>query len=303
MAATRIRDNQRLMVFLAGLVLVIAVVFGLLSRGHSAPAPATLPTVAAEPDPLDRQIDAVVQAIGDVSVTVTVDGVESTYPMAAGETRTFMAQTDLILAVTDGGADPADGEREGSRHPRHPGPALERTVQLRHERRGDAVGGNVRAEVVGVGTELLLGQIANTNARWISERLADDRRGRPASSGGRRQHPPDRRGAPRGARPSRRRAGDRRARADRGRPDAGCDRARCSTLRWSATRRSKRCCGRSSRGTAEATCRSATSARPTSPRACARSLPPAARPPVWSPSCPAASGSTRSRAFPSRWRR
>ncbi len=31
----------------------------------------------------------------------------------------------------------------------------------------------MRAEVVGVGTELLLGQIANTNARWISERLAE----------------------------------------------------------------------------------------------------------------------------------
>jgi nicotinamide-nucleotide amidase len=31
----------------------------------------------------------------------------------------------------------------------------------------------VRAEVVGVGTELLLGQIANTNAQWISERLAE----------------------------------------------------------------------------------------------------------------------------------
>jgi nicotinamide-nucleotide amidase len=30
----------------------------------------------------------------------------------------------------------------------------------------------VRAEVVGVGTELLLGQIPNTNAQWISERLA-----------------------------------------------------------------------------------------------------------------------------------
>lgn len=30
----------------------------------------------------------------------------------------------------------------------------------------------MRAEVVGVGTELLLGQIANTNARWMSERLA-----------------------------------------------------------------------------------------------------------------------------------
>lgn len=30
----------------------------------------------------------------------------------------------------------------------------------------------MRAEVVAVGTELLLGQIANTNARWMSERLA-----------------------------------------------------------------------------------------------------------------------------------
>ena len=31
----------------------------------------------------------------------------------------------------------------------------------------------VRAELVGVGTELLLGQIANTNARWMGERLAE----------------------------------------------------------------------------------------------------------------------------------
>jgi nicotinamide-nucleotide amidase len=30
----------------------------------------------------------------------------------------------------------------------------------------------VRAEIVGIGTELLLGQIANTNAQWMSERLA-----------------------------------------------------------------------------------------------------------------------------------
>ena len=104
MAATRTRDNQRLMVFLAATVLVIAVVFGLLSRGHSAPPPATLPTVAAEPDPLGQGIDAVIQALGDVGVTVTVDGVESTYPMTAGETRTFTAQSDLALSVTDGGA-------------------------------------------------------------------------------------------------------------------------------------------------------------------------------------------------------
>jgi nicotinamide-nucleotide amidase len=31
----------------------------------------------------------------------------------------------------------------------------------------------VNAEIVGVGTELLLGQIPNTNAQWISERLAE----------------------------------------------------------------------------------------------------------------------------------
>ena len=31
----------------------------------------------------------------------------------------------------------------------------------------------MRAEIVGVGTEILLGQIANSNAQWISEKLAD----------------------------------------------------------------------------------------------------------------------------------
>jgi nicotinamide-nucleotide amidase len=31
----------------------------------------------------------------------------------------------------------------------------------------------VRCEVIGVGTELLLGQIVNTNAAWIGQRLAD----------------------------------------------------------------------------------------------------------------------------------
>lgn len=31
----------------------------------------------------------------------------------------------------------------------------------------------MRAEIIGVGTEILLGQIANTNAQWISQRLAE----------------------------------------------------------------------------------------------------------------------------------
>jgi cytoskeletal protein RodZ len=103
-AATRIRDNQRLMVFLAGTVLVIAVVFGFLSRAHSSPAPATLPTVAAEPQPLGRSIDAVIQAVASVRVTVTADGMVSSYTMGAGETRSFMADTSMTLHVSDGGA-------------------------------------------------------------------------------------------------------------------------------------------------------------------------------------------------------
>jgi helix-turn-helix protein len=104
MAATRIRDNQRLMVFLAGTVLVIAVVLGLVSRGHSAPEPATLPTVAAEPEPLDQAIHAVVQAFSGVRVTVTADGVAATYVMETGETRAFSAETDLVLSLSDCGA-------------------------------------------------------------------------------------------------------------------------------------------------------------------------------------------------------
>ena len=103
-AATRIRDNQRLMVVLACFVLLGAVVFGLLSRSHSAPPPATLPTVAATPEPLDREIDAVVVASAPVDVTVRSDGIVSHYSMAAGETRTFTAQMKLRLLVSDGGS-------------------------------------------------------------------------------------------------------------------------------------------------------------------------------------------------------
>ena len=118
MAASRIRDNQLLMILLAGTVLVIAVVFGLLSRGHSAPEPATLPTVAAEPDPLDQQIDAVVEAVGDVGVTVTADGVESTFAMA-GRRDADVHGADRLLARGDRRrGDPADGERRRLRHPR-----------------------------------------------------------------------------------------------------------------------------------------------------------------------------------------
>ena len=47
---------------------------------------------------------------------------------------------------------------------------MDRYVHLRHG--GEPIAGDLSAEIVGVGTELLLGQIANTNAQWMSEALA-----------------------------------------------------------------------------------------------------------------------------------
>ena len=47
---------------------------------------------------------------------------------------------------------------------------MEEDVHLRHG--GEPIAGDLSAEIVGVGTELLLGQIANTNAQWMSEELA-----------------------------------------------------------------------------------------------------------------------------------
>lgn len=103
-AATRVRDNQRLMTFLAITALAFAVVFGLVSRGRSAPPPAALPTVAAAPDPAGRQIDAVLKALRPVNVVVVSDGLRRRYSLSRGETRTFMADTALRIEVMDGGA-------------------------------------------------------------------------------------------------------------------------------------------------------------------------------------------------------
>ena len=121
MAASRIRDNQLLMILLAGTVLVVAVVFGLLSRGHSAPEPATLPTVAAEPDPVDQQIDAVVEAVGDVGVTVTADGVESTFA-STGRRNADVHGTDRPAPRGDRRwGHPTHGERKDYGIPGQPG--------------------------------------------------------------------------------------------------------------------------------------------------------------------------------------
>ena len=164
-------------------------------------------------------------------------------------------------------------------------------------------GDGVRAEIVAVGTELLLGQIANTNARWMSEslaaigvdvlhhqavgdnleriveaiRLASSRADVVIVTGGLGPTQDDitrdalgvlvggADGAPSGAR------GD--AQGEVPRPSAG---ARCPR---------------------------ATSARPTCPRVRGTSGPIVGPRPDWPRSCPTARGSTRCRAFRKRWSR
>ncbi len=100
-AATRIRDNQRLLIFVALTVLLVAVVFGFVSRKNPAPAPAPLSTVAAPPDN-GRQIVVAMTALKDVQVTVTTDGTPATYQLQKDEERSFSADATLIVQLAEG---------------------------------------------------------------------------------------------------------------------------------------------------------------------------------------------------------
>ena len=152
-------------------------VFGLLSRRQRRPAAGR----AADHGRADRAatatIDAVLVAQRPVEVTVTVDGAAETFAMDEGETLSFSARRTLASAAADGGAVQITVER--ARHRRAGGARLAVVANLHARRRAErpptvgAVSRAVRVELVGVGTELLLGQIANTNAQWIGERLAE----------------------------------------------------------------------------------------------------------------------------------
>ena len=102
-AATRIRDNQRFLLFGAATVLVLLVLFGLLSGDSGAPPPAALPTTTS-PTVGSASIDAVLVAQRPVDVTVTVNGATETYAMEEGEALSFSASQQLVVAAPDGGA-------------------------------------------------------------------------------------------------------------------------------------------------------------------------------------------------------
>jgi hypothetical protein len=102
-AATRIRDDQRFLLVGAATIVGLLLLFGLVSRDNSAPAPAVIPTVTPTVDPASI-IDAVIVARRPVEVTVTIDGAAETHRMEDGETLSFRADEELGLSASDGGA-------------------------------------------------------------------------------------------------------------------------------------------------------------------------------------------------------
>lgn len=128
-AATRIRDNQRLLLVAAVSILAIMLIFGLVSREHAAPEQAT---ISPSSDPLPSvgpTIDVVFVALSDAQVTVVVDGVQEAHDMAEGETLSFSALDDLSVTVADGGSVQvtADGRDLGA--PGEPGQPWSRTFR------------------------------------------------------------------------------------------------------------------------------------------------------------------------------
>ncbi len=105
MAASRFRDNQRLIVLGALTLMVLALALGVVSRQRAAPEPAALPTRAGQPQ-LDRRITAdVVANVDGPKETVTVDaGVPETISLAEGEGQSFAATSSLVVRIEPGGS-------------------------------------------------------------------------------------------------------------------------------------------------------------------------------------------------------
>ena len=100
-AASRLRDNPRIVLLVAATILVALLGFSVLSRDRGAPAT----SLAAPPlsgsltgEPINLALDA----HRSVSVMVDVDGQAETFSMRTGETRSFMAKQSLSMRIDDG---------------------------------------------------------------------------------------------------------------------------------------------------------------------------------------------------------
>jgi hypothetical protein len=103
-AATRIRDNQRLLIVVACSLIGLLLLFGLVSRDHGAPPAAAISSVSPAPVSPAPTIDAVLMALRPATVSVTVDGIEELHDMAEDESLSFSALDELVITVADGGS-------------------------------------------------------------------------------------------------------------------------------------------------------------------------------------------------------
>jgi cytoskeletal protein RodZ len=129
-AATRIRDNQRLLVVVALSLLGLLLLFGLVSRDHGAPRRAAIssPTQpSASPTPT---IDAVLVALRPVSLTVVIDGVAETHAMAEDETLSFSAADEMTLTLATGGSVQVSVDGRDLGAPGEPGQEWTRTFSV-----------------------------------------------------------------------------------------------------------------------------------------------------------------------------
>jgi hypothetical protein len=102
-AATRVRDNQRFLLIAAAVLVVALLIFGPLSRGKDAPAPATAPARTPSVLPSGQSFDVTLIALDRTQVTVSVDGQVATDSMTKGEQLSFAPTANFAVRGTDGG--------------------------------------------------------------------------------------------------------------------------------------------------------------------------------------------------------
>jgi cytoskeleton protein RodZ len=103
-AATRVRDNQRFLLIAAGVLVVVLLIFGLLSRGHGAPPPAAIPAQTPSVVATDQTFDVTLTALARTRVTVGVDGHQTGYTMMKGEQLAFTPSSRFVIEGTTGGS-------------------------------------------------------------------------------------------------------------------------------------------------------------------------------------------------------
>jgi hypothetical protein len=101
-AASRLRDNPKIIWLVAAAVFVALIGFGFLSKQRGAPAPASLAPTLGASDLGTKPIDLALEAREPVSVTVVADGVALTFNMRPKETRSFTAKNTLTLKLSAG---------------------------------------------------------------------------------------------------------------------------------------------------------------------------------------------------------